>query len=128
MTKQRCTLVLAALLLATLPALAADHLVTPAEMQARLAARDAARQADLRALEVILARPEALRAAKDLGQEPRALGRGLRALSDAELSDLAARAEALGQDPVAGLSGDVNQLLIIFLIIAIVILVLQAVD
>jgi hypothetical protein len=56
------------------------------------------------------------------------VGRGLAALSDTELRDLAARAQALEQDPVAGLSSDVNQLLIIFLIVAIVILVLQAVD
>jgi hypothetical protein len=56
------------------------------------------------------------------------VSRALATLSDAELRDLAVRARALEQDPAAGLSSDVNQLLIIFLIVAIVILVLQAVD
>ena len=37
-------------------------------------------------------------------------------------------AEALQSDPVAGLDDDIKTLLIIFLIVAIVILVLQAVD
>ncbi len=128
MAKQGCTLVLAALFLAAVPAVAAEHLVTPADAQARIAAQAAGRRADLETLDAILERPELERAARSLGQEPQALGRGLRALSAAELRDLTARAHALDRDPVAGLSGDVNQLLIIFLIIAIVILVLQAVD
>jgi hypothetical protein len=38
------------------------------------------------------------------------------------------RAQALNADPVAGLDQDIRTLLVIFLIVAIVILVLQAVD
>jgi hypothetical protein len=53
---------------------------------------------------------------------------GLAALSSTELRQLAERAAALRGDPAAGLSSDVNTLLIIFLVVAIVILVLQAVD
>ena len=48
-------------------------------------------------------------------------------LSGDELRDLAARASALGTDPAAGLSRDVDQLLVVFLIVAIVILVIKAV-
>ena len=49
-------------------------------------------------------------------------------LSDAELAELAARAAALQSDPIAALDSDIVMLLKIFLIVAIVILVLQAVD
>jgi len=51
------------------------------------------------------------------------------ALSDADLRDLATRAAALQADPVAGVSdNDIRWLLYIFLIVAIVILVIKAVD
>jgi hypothetical protein len=130
MTKLRWTLALSVLAasLVALPGQAADHLVVPAEIEARLAAAAQARHADLASVERFLQSPAAQRAARSLGQDPRDVSRSLQVLSDEELRDLAARAEALGQDPVAGLSSDVNQLLIIFLIVAIVILVLQAVD
>lgn len=128
MTKLRRMLVLAVATCAALPALAADHLVTPGQSDARLLAAAAARQADLQSVERFLASPAAERGVRALGQSPGRISHALQALSDAELRDLAARADALDRDPVAGLSSDVNQLLIIFLIVAIVILVLQAVD
>jgi len=128
MTKLACSVAMGFLACAAMPAWAAEHLVATGEIEARLAAADQGRQADLAGLERFLASPSAQHGARALGQDPRAVSRSLQALSDAELRDLAARAQALEQDPVAGLSSDVNQLLIIFLIVAIVILVLQAVD
>ena len=128
MTKLACRVAMGILACAAVPARAAEHLVATGEIEARLAAADQGRQADLAGLEHFLASPAAERGARALGQDSRAVSRSLQALSDAELRDLAARAQALEQDPVAGLSSDVNQLLIIFLIVAIVILVLQAVD
>lgn len=128
MSKLQKMLGLAVVTWLALPALAADHLVTPGQADARLRAAAQARQADLQGLERFLASPEAERGVRALGQSPNRVKHALRGLSNAELRDLAARAEALEQDPVAGLSSDVNQLLIIFLIVAIVILVLQAVD
>ena len=49
-------------------------------------------------------------------------------LDDRDLADLATRARTLRLDPRAGIDKDIHDLLVLFLIIAIVILVLQAVD
>jgi hypothetical protein len=110
-------------------AVAQDHLVTPQAAQERLADAEAARQRDLARLEGALSSPEAAAAAKAAGADLDAVRRAAPLLSDAELRDLAARAAALDADPAAGISDhDLRWLLYIFLIVAIVILVLQAVD
>jgi hypothetical protein len=119
---------LAAILATAAGAAAADHLVTGETVQQRLEEASAARTDDLAAVRGVLARPEAASAARILGADIEVLRAGAATLTDAELQDLAQRAQALQADPVAGLSSDVNTLLIIFLIVAIVILVLQAVD
>jgi hypothetical protein len=119
---------LTAVLATAAGAAATDHLVTQEVVQQRLAEASASRQDDLAAVRGVLVRPEAASAARVLGADADALGAAAAALTDAELRDLARRAQALQADPVAGLSADVNQLLIIFLIVAIVILVLKAVD
>jgi hypothetical protein len=105
-----------------------DHLVSRDEASARLSAAAESRQADLAAVEGALSSPAATRAAASLHVDLRDVRRAAASLSDAELRDVAARAEALRSDPAAGLSRDVEQLLIIFLIVAIVILVIKAVD
>ena len=127
MTIPRFAFAMALLLLAG-AASAQDHLVTPRGADERLQQAAAGRQDHLRALDSVLRSPQAAGAIEALGQDAGRLRVGVAALSDEELRDLAARAHALQTDPAAALSGDVNQLLIIFLIIAIVILVLQAVD
>ncbi len=127
MTKQRYGFAMALLLFAG-SASAQDHLVTSRAADQRLQEAMAGRQADLRALDAVLASPRATRTLEALGQDAARLRDGMAVLSDGELRDLATRAQALQDDPAAGLSGDVNQLLIIFLIVAIIILVLQAVD
>ena len=109
-------------------ALAGDHVVTSQALDARLAGAAAQRAADLASLDRTLATPRAQRAATLLGADPAALRASLAALSDQEAHDLALRAAALRQDPAAGLSSDVNTLLVVFLIVAIVILVIKAVD
>jgi hypothetical protein len=64
-----------------------------------------------------------------VGADLDAVRRAAPLLSDAELRDLAARAAALQADPAAGVSNnDLRWALYIFIIVAIVILVLQAVD
>jgi hypothetical protein len=124
--------VLAAALIATSalssPVRAQEHVVAPAAAQARLADAAAQRVHQLAVVDAVLASPEAVAAAASLGQDAQRLRAAVPALGDRELRDLAARAEALQADPVAGLDNDIRQLLIIFLIVAIVILVLQAVD
>jgi hypothetical protein len=115
-------------LLAAGPALAQDHVVNSQDMAARLGAAEAARQHDLRAVDRFLASPEAQAAAASVRADAGRLRDGLGALSDQDLAQLAARVGALQADPVAGLDNDIRTLLVIFLIVAIVILVLQAVD
>jgi hypothetical protein len=114
--------------LSTPPARAAEHLVAGAEVASALQAAAGRRAQALARLEGVLAAPEAAGAAARVGASVAELRSGLASLSDAELQDLALRAAALETDPVAGLDPDVRQLLIIFLIVAIVILVFQAVD
>jgi len=109
-------------------AFSGDHLVSRDETAARLSAAVEARQADLAAVEGVLSSREAATAAASLHVDLRRVRSAAGSLSDAELRDLATRAEALRSDPAAGLSRDVDQLLVIFLIVAIVILVLKAVD
>jgi hypothetical protein len=128
MSTQRAALALSALFCLTFPAAAADHVVSPEAVTALLEAASTERAQQLQVLDSWLARPEVGRAAALVGHDGAELRRALPALSDAELRDLAERAQALRADPVAGLSSDVNQLLIIFLIVAIVVLVLQAVN
>lgn len=111
-----------------LPGLAADHLVTDQARAERLEAAATQRQAELGTLHEILARPEARQAAARLGISLARVQSGVATLSDAELHDLALRAQALQTEPAGALDHDIKDLLVIFLVVAIVILVLQAVD
>jgi len=120
--------VAAAPLLSAGQALAQDHVVTPQDLSARLGAAETARQRNLGAVDRFLATPEASSAAARVHADMGRVRANLGALSDPELADLAARVDALQVSPVAGLDDDIRTLLIIFLIVAIVILVLQAVD
>jgi hypothetical protein len=129
MRKSLAVLAVLTALLASDRAFAGDHLLTAAAAQARLAEAEAARQGDLALLDGVLSSPEAAAAAKAVGADLDDVRRAAPTLSDAELRDLAARAAALEADPVAGVSDhDLRWLLYIFLLVAIVILVLKAVD
>jgi hypothetical protein len=118
---------LLALLVAPGPVLSDDHLVASDDMASRLSAAAAAHDQDRAALDRLLASPSARSAAASLGTDAGRLRAGLAALTDSELSDLTARAAALGLDPAAGHSLDTNDVLTVFLVVAIVILVLGAV-
>jgi hypothetical protein len=113
---------------AAIPAFSQDHLVSSEAASVRLAEAAAVRQGRIDLLDRVLSSSKAASAASALGTDIGRLRAALPALSDAELQDLAQRAGALDADPVAGLDDDIRTLLIIFLIAAIVILVLQAVD
>jgi hypothetical protein len=110
-------------------AFAQEHLVTTTEAQARLAEAAAARQHDLAVLDGALSTREAAAAAKAVGADLAGVRRMTPTLSDSELRDLSARAAALQSDPVAGVTDhDLRWLLYVFLLVAIVILVIKAVD
>ena len=117
----------AALLLAQ-SAQAQDHVVGSADLNARLSAAETARQADRATVDRFLGSPEAQAAAAAVGADATHLRAGVATLADNELAELALRVDALQGDAVAGLDNDIRTLLIIFLIVAIVILVLKAVD
>jgi hypothetical protein len=103
------------------------HLVSPDAAASQLRAAALTRRADLGAIERALSTPEARRASSALGIDLQQVRGAASTLTDGELRDLAARASALDADPAAGLSRDVDQLLVVFLIVAIVILVIKAV-
>jgi hypothetical protein len=129
MRKSLAVLAVLTALLAADRASAQNHLVTPQAAEARVAEAEAARQSDLALLDGVLSFPEAAAAARAVGADLDDVRRAAPTLSDAELRDLAARAAALQADPVAGVSDrDLRWLLYIFLLVAIVILVLKAVD
>ena len=118
----------AGLLIAPGMARGQEHLVSPETAGARLAEAASQRRHDEATLESALSRPAATRAAATVGADLKTVRQAVATLSDSELRDLARRAEALQVDPAAGLDHDIEQLLIVFLIVAIVILVIQAVD
>lgn len=117
--------------LTTLPlgaAAAEDHVVPPQAVEARLAEAAGARARDLADVDHVLSSPEAASVAGAAGADVGRLKAAAATLTDEELRDLALRARALETDPTAGLSRDVDQLLVIFLIVGIVILLIKAVD
>jgi Flp pilus assembly protein TadB len=97
-------------------------------VSARLAEAHELRAADLAELDGLLASRPAGEAAARVGADSKRLRAALASLSDDELRDLARRARQLQGDPAAGLDKDIHDLLILFLIVALVILVIQAVD
>jgi hypothetical protein len=111
------------------PVLAQDHLVTSQDAAARLLSAAAQRRLDADALRALLLTPAAQAVTARMRVDPARLQAGVGSLSDTELRDLAARAAALSSDPRAGLvDHEIHELIVIFLIVAIVILVIKAVD
>ncbi len=117
---------LAWILILPSPGRAEDHLVSRGAIDVRLAEERDGRSQDLLILQSALSSPQAASFANAVGVDIVKVRAAVPSLSDGELRDLAARATALDRDPAAGLSHDVNRLLIIFLIVAIVVLLLKA--
>ena len=91
------------MLLVPAPGSAQDHVVTAAEVEARLTAQGSERAARLRAVDAALATPAAAEAAALLHADVDRVRTGVASLTDEELRDVAARADLLAMDPVAGL-------------------------
>jgi hypothetical protein len=102
------------------------HVVSTETARATLVQADAQRGADLTKLDALLSCPAAVAASRK-GVAVAVARQALPTLSSTELRDLASRVQALDRDPASGLSKDANDLLVIFLVVAIVILVLKAV-
>jgi multisubunit Na+/H+ antiporter MnhC subunit len=90
------------MLLVPVPGFSQDHLVTPEDVQARLAAVAAERAENIRTLEAVLASPVAAEAASLVRADLGRVRAGVPSLTDEELRDLSARAKLLSVDPVAG--------------------------
>jgi hypothetical protein len=122
---------LASLCLWPFAAIADDHLVTAQAGRARLAEAAIQRGHDLDSLGRVLSRPEASAIVSGIGLSPDRVQARLATLSDRDLRDLAARAEALDRDVVAGHytdGPDVHDLVVVLLVVVIVAVVLDAAD
>ena len=100
---------------------AAEHLASPDLIEGALTDAAAQRDRDLAVLGGLLADPVAERAATMMGVQLRTVQAAVATLSDSELRDLSARADALNQDPVAGLSDKDRRLIIIVAVIVFVV-------
>ena len=121
----RSLLLVLSLLLCGVPAGASEHLATPDAVKARIQGAQAARQEDIASLDTFLSSEAGGRAAARAGQDPSRLREAIASLSDQELHDLALRTARLKTDPAAGLTHDVEELLIIFLIVALVVIIIK---
>lgn len=107
----------------------AGHLVAPQAVDRVLEQAAADRARDGARVDALLATEAAATAAREMGVEVAAVRAAAARLSDAERSDLLARADALSVDPAAGyLDPDIKQLLMILLIVLIIVVLLDAVD
>ena len=128
MPRTRLLVVLSMLSCAVVPgSLAQDHILNPETPSLRLLQRANAREDDLAAVQRVLATPQASETMRRLGANPRDVRAGDATIGASELQELAARARMLHVDPAAGVSSDVDSLLVVLLVVAIVILVLGAV-
>ena len=80
------------------------HLLGPEQLQAAFRAQQARRERCVASLERLLNASAAGELARGLGLRLPALERALAVLDDAEVEELAGRAQALSADPVAGQS------------------------
>ena len=129
---RKCLAVLAAAAaILSLPAghaAAGDHIVTPDAVQARLSEAATQRAQNVATVQEVLSTSIAAQAAASFGADLDRVRAGVTRLSDAELSDLAARASVLQGDPVAGaLTSNQRLLVTIALILIVIILVLAIV-
>jgi hypothetical protein len=118
--KRVVAIVLAALF--TARAAAAGHVVGESDIQAAIEEASQRRQEDAATLDGFLAKPLTVETARNMGLDVDRLKVQAARLSDGELHDLAARAQALETDPVAG--GPIGFLLGLVLLIALILLVL----
>jgi hypothetical protein len=104
---------------------AQDHVVSPKELQKDVAKQSKTRQENEVRLARILATPEAREALQKAGVDYKTVQKGVRTLSDAELAQLAARAEK-GQSDFAAGAISLREWIIILVAIIVVIIIIAA--
>lgn len=107
-------------------AAAQDHVVSPKELQKDVAARSRERRQNEARLERVLATPEGRQALSKAGVDYATVEKGVRTLSDAEVAQLAARADKAQANFAAG-SISLPELLIILVAIIVIIVIVAAI-
>lgn len=105
---------------------AAEHLVSPADLQRAAVDASRARQQNLETLQKFVSSAQAQRALKSAHMDPEQVKNAVAGLSDTELTQLAARAQQAHSDFAAGTLSD-RDLIIIIVAIAALILIIVAV-
>jgi hypothetical protein len=96
------------------------HLVSPAQLNEQIQSSTATRQKQIEALNQFLSTPQAQKVMKDSKIDPVQVKTAIPSLTDAELTDLSARADHAQHDFAAGFLGTTALLLIILVILVII--------
>lgn len=99
-----------------------SHLVSPAQLDQQVQASTAARRSQIQNLTRFLSTPQAEKAMKDASIDPVQVRTAIPSLSDAELADLAARADHAQQDFAAGTMSNQTLLIIILVLVAVILI------
>jgi hypothetical protein len=118
--------VLAALFVVPTGLMAQTHLVSPAELQAQVLAASQTRQRNLDKVEQFFSSTAATKALGNASIDPQEVKTAVSSLNDAELAQLASRADKAQQDFAAGDLSE-HDLLLIILGIAVLVLIIVAV-
>ncbi|HTR66350.1 MAG TPA: PA2779 family protein [Terriglobales bacterium] len=110
----------------SLMAQAAEHVVSPADLRAQLVGAAQARQHNLDTVRQFLSSERAQKALRSAHMNPEQVTKSVASLSDAELAQLAARADKAQANFAAGTLDD-RDLILIILAIAALILIIVAV-
>jgi hypothetical protein len=115
----------ATLVVLAVPAVQAEeHLVSPGTAQQQLLDAAGTRERNVATIEAFVDSAEGSTALATVGLDPARVRAEIATLSDSELQDVAARASALGADPVAGLPFTQNRVVWIAAIaVAVIILI-----
>lgn len=106
---------------------AQTHVVKPADIHKELVSATQARQKNLEKAKQLFSSDDAQKALKSAGLDPAQVNTAVSTLSDAELAQLASRADKLQQDFAAGQLSN-RDLLVILVVLAVVILIIVAVQ
>ena len=103
--------------------LAQAHIVSPADLQKEVLASSQGRQLNVDKVKQLFSTPAAEKALKSAGMNAQQVKAAVATLSDAELAQLASRADKVQHDLAAGNLTDRDLLIIVILIAALVLII-----
>jgi hypothetical protein len=118
-----CILVMVFAVPQSLVAQAQVHLVSPGDLQQQLLASSRTRQSNLETVQRFLSTPMAEKAIASLPADTRQVTGAISSLSDAELANLAARANKAQVDFAAGNINDHDLLIILIAVLALILII-----